>query len=209
MKQWKLNLIHDLISTKGTTNVSFTHIPKTAGSFVNKLISDNKLNIKLIEHKLDYDTKNIRFCIIRDPVDRFRSHLNYRLRLNDKGMLCESEPRGDWPRELVYAHHNKKIKLNEIVKKMSDNQMVSFIPEKTYEYWLSNIDIALTIDELPEYLALIGYKNIKISDPINVSKPYRGNFNDESVEKVSRVFSKDIELYNWWTRDDTISDNQE
>jgi len=58
---------------------------------------------------------------------------------------------------------------------MTDNQILGFSPYKTLNYWTQNVDIIITIDELPRLLEYFGYKyDEKIFISKNVSKKIRG-----------------------------------
>ena len=55
--------------------------------------------------------------------------------------MAEDEPRKDWPDDLKYAYTDETITLNEVVKKMTDEQIVGFSPYRSLEYWVKNVDI--------------------------------------------------------------------
>ena len=108
--------IQELITNKKKELV-FIHTPKCAGSYVSTILSH--LKIKNNAHKqATPNDKYIYFTVIRDPVERFESLLNYR--------LGEKKPRRDWPKKLSYVYKDKNINLNEIVSKMTDNEILGF-----------------------------------------------------------------------------------
>ena len=138
---------------KNNKPLIFIHTPKCGGTFVNSIL--RKLNIARKGHKrADSQDDGITFTVIRHPIERFESLINYR--------LSEPKPRKDWPKSLYYVWKDKSISLNEIVGAMTDNEILNFEPYKSLCYWSKNIDIFITIDKLEEFLSFFGYKiNIK------------------------------------------------
>jgi len=168
-------------------NLIFIHTPKCGGSYVSSICRD--LNIKNKHHNQAVENEGINFTIIRDPVDRFESLLNYR--------LDEPIPRGDWPRQLDYVYNDTRITLNEIVSKMNDNDILRFTPYNSLVYWTKNVDIIITINQLPDFLHFFGYKyNPNDYNKINVSNKLRGKLNDETRNRISQLYHDDVLLFN-------------
>jgi hypothetical protein len=176
-----------VVDKKKTTRLIFIHTPKCAGTYAGKIIDD--LNIYNKHHASAYKDEGINFTIIRDPVDRFESLLNYR--------LDESTPRHDWPPHLHHVYYDVSISLNEIVSKMSDNEIVSFTPYNSLVYWSKNIDIFITINQLPEFLEFFGYNYDKDKySKINVSNKLRGSFDDDTRSRIKQLYNDDVLLFN-------------
>ena len=179
--------LQELIMNKSNKKLIFIHIPKCAGSYVASILSYLKIQNK--GHTLALPNEGITFTVIRNPVERFESLLNYRLN--------EKEPRIDWPIQLNYVYKDKSISLNEIVSKMTDKQILGFDPYKTLTYWIKNIDIIITIDELPKLLEHFGYKyDLNLFPRANISNKKRDKFNIESYNKIKRLYNDDMILYN-------------
>lgn len=140
----------------------FIHTPKCGGTYVFTVLSP--LKIKFDSHKQAIlDDKYIYFTVIRDPIERFESLLNFRLN--------EVKSRDDWPNNLSYVYDDKTIKLDEIVSKMTDKEILGFTPYKTLNYYATNVDIIITLDNLPKLLEYFGYTyNVSSFKPVNVSK---------------------------------------
>ncbi len=166
----------------------FVHTPKCAGSYVSSILSH--LKIKNNGHIQAIPNDNyVYFTVIRNPIDRFESLLNYR--------LDEKKPRGDWPKHLSYVYDNKKITLNDIISKMTDKDILGFSPYKTLTFWTKNIDIIITLDNLPKMLEYFGYTyDINTFKPVNVSNKIRGTINEQNKDRIKKLFNDDIELYN-------------
>jgi hypothetical protein len=176
-----------VVDKKKTTRLIFIHTPKCAGTYAGKIIDD--LNIYNKHHTLADEGEGINFTIIRDPVDRFESLLNYR--------LDEPTPRYDWPIHLYYVYNYSSINLNEIVSQMSDYEIVSFRPYNSLVYWSKNIDIFITIDQLQEFLNFFGYNYDKDKySKQNVSNKLRGKFNDETRSRIKQLYNDDVLLFN-------------
>ena len=109
---------------KSGAYIEYVHIPKTGGTFVKDILRHTKIrsasNYTKGTHSIATNKKNIIFTVIRHPVDRFESFLNYRL----KGKRA----RKDWPKKVECAYKEKTLSLNKIVAKMTRNEILSFSP---------------------------------------------------------------------------------
>jgi hypothetical protein len=166
----------------------FIHTPKCGGSYVSTILSHLKIKNNGHEQAMP-NNKYIYFTVIRNPVERFESLLNYR--------LGEKNPRNDWPKHLQYVYRDTNIKLDEIISKMTDEEILNFSPYNTINYWIKNVDIIITLDNLPKMLEYFGYKyNIDLFEKINVSKKIRGKINQSNNDRITNIFNNDFEIYN-------------
>jgi hypothetical protein len=77
------------------------------------------------------------------------------------------------------------------------NKLSLFFPYKTLIYWTTNVDVIITIDQLPALLKHFGHTyDDNLFTKINVSKKSRGTFNDKSVNKISSLYNDDMILFN-------------
>lgn len=172
---------------KKNQELVFIHTPKCGGTFASSILE--KLNIRNKGHKLAILGEGITFTIIRNPIDRYESLLNYR--------LGYAKAKKDWPIPVKYIWANRTKSLNEIVKIMPDNHILSFRPYRSLCYWSENIDIFITIDKLEEFLSVFGYNiNINEFEKKNISNKTRGKFNEETRERIANLYSDDMELFN-------------
>lgn len=182
-----INYWNKIRKERHNENLLFIHIPKCAGSFVISCLKE--LNIKYKGHNRAEKGDPITFTVIRHPVERFESLINYRLSMYDK-------PRHDWPKSLYYVYNNKSISLNKIVAAMSDKDIMNFTPYNSLCYWSKNIDIFITIDKLEEFLSVFGYNiNKKYFEKVNVSKKDRGTFNQLTKDRIAKLYLDDIILF--------------
>lgn len=185
MNHWKM-----LKASKPKHRLLFIHSPKCGGTYVKQILKD--LGIKTKGHRratIEDNKTYITFTVIRDPVERFESLLNYR--------LGESKPRNDWPNRLKYLYHNKSYNLNDVVNRFNDKELLGFMPYGTLVYWCKNVDIIITLDQLHDLLKCFGYDYDKSKYmKRNVSIKNRGSFNDKSKRIIKNVFSDDVRLYN-------------
>ena len=180
-EEWK-----HILDNKKNQPLVFIHTPKCAGTYINNILNDLQIINK--HHTQALENEGITFTVIRNPIERFESLMNYR--------LGEEEPRYDWPPHLFYVYYDKSITLNEIVSKMSDSEIVGFKPYNSLIYWSKNIDIFITIDQLQEFLIFFGYfYNPNDYIKLNVSKKERGTFNDETKERIKQLYSNDFLLF--------------
>ena len=186
---------NDVKNKKNNRPIDFVHVPKTGGTFVKQVLKQT--NIRSTSkyggghrgHTTRKNIHNINFTVIRHPVDRFESFLNYRLR--------EKRPRKDWSNNAKGAYKDKTISLNEIVGKMTREEILSFRPFKTIKYYTRDVDIFITIDKLQEFLQFFGYKiNIDDFGKKNVSPKTRGTFNAKTKRRIARIFRDDMKIYN-------------
>jgi len=180
---------------KNTHKLKFIHTPKCGGTYVSNILYDLKIINKPhlpVDRKnhipANGDEKEIAFTIIRNPIDRFESLINFRLGMD----ILE-----DWPEHLRYVYDDKNINLNEIISKMSDDEILGFVPYKSLVYWTKNVDIVITIEQLEEFLNFFGYfYHAAIYKKENVSIKSRGKFNNETIKRIETLFYYDILLYN-------------
>ena len=194
-------LWNSIRNKKNTHKLKFIHTPKCGGTYVSNILYD----LKIINKKhLPVDRKNhipangdeeeITFTIIRNPVDRFESLLNFRLGMD----ILE-----DWPKHLRYVYDNKNITLNEIISKMSDDEILGFVPYKSLVYWTKNVDVVITIEQLEEFINFFGYfYDAAIYKKENVSIKIRGTLNDDIKKRITDLYHCDILLYNQITNFD-------
>jgi hypothetical protein len=180
--------LSELIKNNDKKELGFIHTPKCAGSYVSTILSS--LKIKNFGHQQAIpDNKYIYFTVIRHPIDRFESLLNFRL---DNYLYMF-----DFPEHLINVYHDIKITLDEIISKMTDEDILGFKQYRTLNYWTKNVDIIITIEKLPTLLEYFGYKyDINEFKKVNVSNKLRGRINQENRERIRKIFHEDIELYN-------------
>lgn len=177
---------------KPNAKLCFIHTPKCGGQYAKQILDDLKIKNKGHHRPKNNNNNYITFTIIRNPVERFESLLNYRLtEFELKGKI-----RKDWPKNLKYVYYDKSITLNEIVNKMNNNNILGFFPYKSLTYWSKNIDIFITIDNLHNFLSYFGYNyNVNKYLKKNVSKKERGVFNKLIKNRIAYLYSKDIILF--------------
>ena len=166
----------------------FIHTPKCGGTYVSKILND--LNISKKGHQSAIKNEGINFTVIRDPIDRFESLLNYR--------LCHSNrSRNDWPKHLEHAYNDKSVTLNNLITAMTDDEILGFRPYSTLIFWTTNVDIIITIDKLHELLSFFGYQyDEKSYIPINISVKERGGLNNKNRNRLAKLFKDDVLLFN-------------
>ena len=69
--------LDELIINKSNKKLIFIHTPKCAGTYVNTILS--YLGIQNKGHNQAIQNEGITFTVVRNPIERFESLLNYRL----------------------------------------------------------------------------------------------------------------------------------
>lgn len=171
---------------KPNQRLCFIHTPKCGGTYAGQILRDLRIKNKL--HIRAKKNSGITFTIIRDPVARFESLINYR--------LGESNPRNDWPRRLWYVYKNKNININKIVSQLSNREITGFVPYNTLTYWGTNIDIFITIDKLHDFLSYFGYNYSENRyKRKNISTKNRGKFSESTKKRIAKLYSDDVFLF--------------
>ena len=192
IKRW-----NDVKRTKPNRPIEFVHIPKTGGTFVKSVLKQTSINNTsryggtIKNHTPKKNTHNINFSVIRHPVDRFESFLNFRLN--------EKHARSDWPNKVrnVYNKNNKNTTLNDIVARMTKTDILSFSPFSTIKYYTQDIDIFITINNVEKFLRFFGYKvNVDSFKKQNVSPKTRGTLNAKTRRRIAQIYSEDMKIYN-------------
>jgi hypothetical protein len=194
ISEWKMdivNLIKKKLKKKKNV-LKFVHIPKCGGSYAGQYLDE--LNIINKGHIQANENDKLTFTIIRHPVNRLESLLNYRLNA--------PHPRRDWPERLNSYHYDKTKTLDDIINNMTDIELKSFYPFKTLKYWTKNVKLIITIDEFIPILEYLGYKITKKYNEKNVSEKNRGKISIENEERIKRIYSEDLKIYEYWTRKD-------
>ena len=188
LAEWKREIVQ---MNKGKT-IAFVHIPKCAGTYVKGYCKE--LGIQYLFHKNANKDPNIfYFSVIRNPIKRFESFLNYRLWKGDKQ---------SWPKHLHYVFGDPSVDLNQIVSELEETDFQGFHPYKTLHYWTQHCHLLITIDEFFDFLKECGFENIVEHPKENVSIKRRGTLNEESIQKIQEIYQKDIEIYQHWIRKD-------
>lgn len=168
---------------KPNSNLCYIHIPKCGGTYIRSILND--LNINYKHHKRAEENDGITFSVIREPIDRFESLLNYRL-----------QPKASWLPRLKELKEDPTVSLNEIVRQMTDEEIKSASPFNSLYWWCQGIDILFTLDRLHAFLSHFGYTyNVADYPKMNVSVKTRGSFNTSTVERIKNLFKKDVILY--------------
>lgn len=175
---------------KNNKPLFFVHVPKCGGTYVNSIIS--KVDVKSFKkideftHKTatkEVNDNHIVFAVIRDPISRYESLINYRISTNRIANLFNST---------IDDHDD----INSYVNNQPDEILSSFSPYYTLTYYSRNVDIFITIDELSDFLAFFGYDISKINYPkLNTSSRKYGRFNKKTIDRVSKIFKDDIKFY--------------
>jgi len=188
---WKLNKIQEL--KHRNDKITFIHTPKTAGtSLTTHPNFATYINYK--GHTQASERDHSTFTIIRHPIQRFESFLNYR--------LGEKILRRDFSPALRIAFQNNLMSLDDIVQLITLEDINKFNPFRFLTYWTHNVKVCLTIDEIDEFFTILDIPVILPERTFNVSKKTRGNLSKTSIEKITSFYKDDIELYNQLIRRD-------
>lgn len=190
LPQWKVRLLVDLLADMHAP--IFLHIPKTGGTTVKGLCK--RYNIETCKHNLGVLSRKRRrmvFCVVRNPVDRFESFLNYRL-----GQL---NIRPDWPVRIAYR--KKEMGLSKVLRRFKSPMITNLKPFRTLKNFVDVSNICFTIQEIPEAIAIMKcLDKVPKLGKANVSVKKRSPLNKASRDRIQRLFKKDMDIYEKWSR---------
>jgi len=165
-------------------NKIFYHIPKTGGSYVRKIIESLTDDWSQIgkTHATPYDTSLAlySFCVVRDPIDWYRSYFRYRI----------SGGRGGWNMDCMFD----KVCAADTFEKFCLNVINTTIAGTTgyvgclYIPFLK-VNRILRFERLDEELAdfFKHYKNFKPIAPVKVSpKTINTRLSKKTLKKLRR-----------------------
>jgi hypothetical protein len=166
--------------------INYTHIPKTGGTFVKYVLGSTKIKPTSMytegSHPKNKNIKYINFTVIRHPVDRIESYLNFKYGMNKHKL------------DTIKI----KASLNKIVSNMNKKQLKQLKKKfKPMKYYSKNVDIFITINMLKYFLLFFGY-NIDLEDIKykNVSAKVRGSLNKKNRAIIEYLYKEDMNLYN-------------
>ena len=211
--KWKRDLFKEIRKSWARRDfLTFIHTPKCGGTSVQMFLGfrgslikptpgfhqNNCIRDKGVAQASPHRQDGITFTVIREPVERFESLLNY--------VLSDTVSSAYSPKPLIPEWEKWRASitsLDEIVESISPRQMLtSFKPFRSLSYWTKNVDVILVMDEVIPFLEALGFKvNTKIRQ-VNVSTKARGTLNEKSKAKIRQIFHEDVKLYEHWTRKD-------
>ena len=176
----------------------FIHIPKTAGtSIMHNFDHLGKRRKKIMFKKLNKKECNyFKFAFIRNPWDRMVSNYFYAIKSPKKKKM-----------ENLYKEFNScEDFLNGFDKKIDEYKPLSLFSQC---YWLEDEDGNIKMDYIGKFENLP--KDLKfICDKIKITpntylrhwnksnhKHYSYYYNDETVNKIAKIYKRDIELGNY------------
>ena len=223
--KWKRDLFKQIKNSwDDEPKITFVHIPKTGGNTIgawldqqhNRLIKprlfrkDNP-NERIGKGYVEFDNVGvsclhrspggISFTVIREPVARFESYLNFILdercniaSLENKVASNSSESWGQWK--------EGNITLNEIIEILTPDDIPHRGQFRTLSYYTKNVDVLLIIDEVIPFFKSLGFKTKHKLPHLRNSAKTRGTLNEKSKAKIRQIFHEDVKLYEHWTRKD-------
>jgi hypothetical protein len=195
--------------------ISFIHIPKNGGSSIAKIVKKNQNNpLKYYFHSVDpfkLDKKRPNLYILRDPIDRFCSAVNYALqKWGHQGCVKECIENGiNTPEKFIQCYKDKNNPYHHLVKDEIENiKGIHNIGKKILFYkWTYNpqIDwireknsIFVLFENMNEELQYIFRKinlNVVISKE-NSTKKKDNYLSQDSIDFLHELYKKDFVFIN-------------
>lgn len=193
--------INDFIeSYQNFQQFDFIHTPKCAGTYFRKFFDeDGQILYKghskniVFEHERLIPKKT--FTIIREPIARFESFCNF--------VLTSPVLRDDIPTQIINDSNKSFFDLNYMVSQFTEKELSNMHPFKTLDYWVKGLDYVFTIEQFHNAYArankIYFENNFEKSDNQSFNKSTKnwGTFNKQTIERIKKVFKKDIDIYNY------------
>lgn len=175
----------------------FIHIPKCAGSSINKFFKSRKGG----HHKWDWYEKNFpkawkkywKFSVLRNPLDRFLS--NYRYAQMEESYWHSSD--GNAPFGVHPDYHRLKGKsLHDCVQMLINGELkyIGWTPQYTFicdKEGNVKVDDLYNINKLSNQFKEMGY-NLPF---VNISQLREAELSNENITKINKFYKKDLELW--------------
>lgn len=203
------------MSNNFNTHILFIHIPKNAGTSLKKILLEH--NFILAGHNINFNwinTNNLKtLIVIRDPVSRFISSVNY--------SICNAQNEGlsenilqhircpdDWAEAMLNSDHDlyKDVwdtiinnKLNRI--HTLDDRILKYRWHWSHQYlWIKNPTYVIIYEKLYEEITLL--LNSLSNKPVDLVLPKMNQsfgsdyISDLNRQKIYDFYNKDLDLYN-------------
>lgn len=203
MQKWKTKILEKIKKQiENGKKLNYIHIPKTAGTFVRWIITENFPEIGYIQHKqAPINDNNVYFTTIREPTERLESLFNMVFWYNDK--VDPTKLKIHIPKHLHYVFEKKNVSLNNLISLMTDAELTTSLGNfQTLKHYSKNVDLLITIDEFLPTLQFLGFDLKKQYPKNNVSEKNRGTFSKQTKERIEKLYKDDVKLWKLWTRKD-------
>jgi len=181
--------------------IIFVHIPKCAGTSITKSLrladqGHHHASRYQIVYPEQWETY-YKFAIVRNPWDRLVSCYEY-ARMDESYYHSVSGP-SIWGKHVDYDLL-KDATFEECLELLQQGKLKhqGWAPQSD---WVSNnkgellIDTFIKVEEMPEKIA--GVKIEKLNTSNRSYQNYEDYYTDETIDLVSKIYSKDIELFDY------------
>jgi hypothetical protein len=189
--------------------INFIHIPKNAGTSIKEICNRNREKLIYNGHNTDVHDKDIKnqLVIIRNPIDRFVSAVNYSLQKWAKAshVKCLIEKQIDTPEKWVQVWMNPEDDnypyLMNMIKNDSHKIGTNLLEYKwTYAqqyFWINNPKFVLIMDNLNEEIQYLTKKyNMKcVIKNKNSTKKINHELSETSINFLREFYKEDFILY--------------
>ncbi len=189
-------------------NAIFVHIPKVAGSSIEKALyaTKGKVSHQTAQEYKKYDQlkfeKYFKFAFVRNPYDRFVSAYEY-LRQGGRNEYDKA-----WAEKHILVHDSFKSFVLSLNNEQHRKEILSWMHFKPQYYFVCDEDKKILVDFIGRY------ENIKddfkyITKQLSLSatlphenktvqrKDYHHYYDEETIQVIYRVYQIDFELFNY------------
>jgi hypothetical protein len=193
-----------------TNNIVFIHIPKNAGTSFKKVCE--KLGVLYLHHNflLSDIVNKKQIIVLRDPIDRFISSVNYTLqhreqeKLSDKIINCVTNP-NDWASIMFDSNHSLYTEIWRSILNLKQHKFNNEILEYRWHWspqylWFLKPDYIIIYDRLIQDFSLLSRQICQSSVMLPKINTSYGNkyISAKNKEEIRQFYAIDNQLYLFW-----------
>lgn len=183
------------------SNYMFLHIPKSAGTSINKSLKMPDIGHVtyrgLLRKDFSFSRKKYYFCIHRNPIDRLRSTYYYSKKITEKGYsMLSAMSEYKCYNEFVDEYINEKRVANHYFLRSTYDFLKDCPAEETYIINFEKLKNRDTRDDILILLKKITGEEIELPhlNKSSINNGDESNLTTSSLNKIRKIYQHDINI---------------